>query len=301
MKTLLQIIDDFRYAADDRGTPPLWSDALLTRYANEAQVEAARRARLIEDRSSSICEIALASGTDVYDIDQRVIRLKRIKLASQAQRLPKIDERDLERARPDWESYAASTPEVWLPWGSRQVRIHPAPSAADTAALWIVREPLLRMRLAEPGLAVTSVTRTGDVARVTLTTAPTVPIVVGDTVTMAGAAQGDYNGAQLVTAVISSTVFEFAVANTPVTPATGTITASIDAVDSELAPRHADHLYHWMMYRALLERDKEEKYDSDGAKRHLDEFEAEFGKRSSAIDETWIARHHEVDDLEGIY
>ena len=73
------------------------------------------------------------------------------------------------------------------------------------------------------------------------------------------------------------------------------------AVDAEIASRYAVKLVHWIGYRALANRDKEEKYDPEGAKRHLGEFEDEFGKRSSAIDETWIARHHEVDDLEGIY
>jgi hypothetical protein len=301
MKTLQQIIDDFRIEADDTATPPLWSDATLAKYANEAQVEASRRARLIEDRTSEVCSIAVTSNTAVYAVDRRIILMRRLKLASQTERLPKADDRDVETAFPDWQTWSPSTPQTWIPYGSFQVALIPAPEFNDTIGLWVVREPLLRMRLPQTGLAVTGITRSGTTATVVLGTAPTHPIAVGDTVTISGAGQAEYNGAQVVTAVLSTTSFQFTVIVAAVTPATGTILAAISAVDSELAPRHADKLYHWMIFRALSQRDREEKYDAAGAQRALDEFEAEFGKRSSAIDETWIARRHGVDEYDGTF
>lgn len=71
--------------------------------------------------------------------------------------------------------------------------------------------------------AVTSVTRTGSVATVT-TTAPH-EYQTGQTVRIAGAAQTDYNGAFTITVTGAST-FTYTVPGTPVTPATGTITAA---------------------------------------------------------------------------
>ena len=299
MTTLQQIIDDFRERNDDLGTPPLWSDAVLQSYANEAQVEACRRARLIEDReTASVCEIAVSTGTSVYAVDKRVIRLRRLKLASQANRLQKMDERVLDRMLPSWESLEAAPPEGWIPWGSWQVKLVPAPDASDTARLWVVREPLLRMRLAQAAKAVSTLTSSSGTA--TATIAADTTLVTGDTVTVAGANEAGYNGDRVIT-VVDSTHFTFPVSGSPTSPATGTMTYAVKAVDAEIAPRYAEKLVHWMLWRALSIRDKEEKYDAEGAKRHLDEFESEFGKRSSAIDETWIARHHEVDDLDGTY
>lgn len=299
MTTLQQIFDDFRERADDTGTPPLWTNAVLARYANEAQLEAARRARLIEDReTAAVCEIAVTSGTSVYDVDDRIIRLRRAKLASQDWRLQKMDVRVLDRMLPSWESLEAAPPEGWIPWGSGQVKLVPPPNANDTLALWVVREPLLRMRLAQSALPVTSITSSGNLAIATIPADTT--LVTGDTVTIAGVVEVGYNGDRVIT-LVDSTHFTFPVAGPLTSPVTGTITYAVKAVDAEIAPRYADKLVHWMLWRALSNRDKEEKYDAEGAKRHLDEFEAEFGKRSSAIDETWIARHHEVDDLDGTF
>jgi hypothetical protein len=68
----------------------------------------------------------------------------------------------------------------------------------------------------------TSITRTGSTATVTLP-AP-VNWQSGSTVTIAGAAQAEYNGSVLIT-VTDATHFTYAVTGTPTTPATGTITA----------------------------------------------------------------------------
>lgn len=71
--------------------------------------------------------------------------------------------------------------------------------------------------------AVTSITRSGTTATVTTSAATNIPN--GSTVTMAGASQSDYNGDKVVT-VTGPTTFTFTVANSPATPATGTITAT---------------------------------------------------------------------------
>lgn len=72
-------------------------------------------------------------------------------------------------------------------------------------------------------LTVSSITRSGTVATTTTSTAH--GLIVGQSVVVSGATQTDYNGTFLVTAINSSTVFTYTVANSPTTPATGTITA----------------------------------------------------------------------------
>jgi hypothetical protein len=71
-------------------------------------------------------------------------------------------------------------------------------------------------------VSVSSITQTGNVA--TVTTATAHGLLTGDRATIAGAAQTDYNVSATV-AVTSATGFTYTVANNPVSPATGTITA----------------------------------------------------------------------------
>lgn len=68
---------------------------------------------------------------------------------------------------------------------------------------------------------VTSISRVGATA--TVVTAAAHGLSTGDSATIAGAAQTDYNIDAVVT-VIDTTTFTYAVANSPTTPATGTIT-----------------------------------------------------------------------------
>jgi len=72
--------------------------------------------------------------------------------------------------------------------------------------------------------AVTSITRSGTTA--TVTTTDTHNMGIGQSTTIAGAAESDYNGTFVVTSVPSSTTFTYEVSGSPSTPATGTITST---------------------------------------------------------------------------
>jgi len=71
--------------------------------------------------------------------------------------------------------------------------------------------------------SVTSITRSGGTATVTM--GANHGYETGQSVTIAGAAQAAYNGVQTIT-VTGPTTFTYAVAGSPATPATGTITAA---------------------------------------------------------------------------
>jgi uncharacterized phage protein gp47/JayE len=74
-------------------------------------------------------------------------------------------------------------------------------------------------------VSITSLTRSGTT--VTATTTSDHEFASNQSVTVAGAVETDYNGAQAVT-VTAADVFTYEIATTPSTPATGTITASAD-------------------------------------------------------------------------
>jgi len=73
--------------------------------------------------------------------------------------------------------------------------------------------------------AITSIIRSGNVATVTLTASA--DFQSGQTVTITGANESDYNVTDAPILVESTTVFHYIVANTPTTPATGTIISTV--------------------------------------------------------------------------
>lgn len=92
-------------------------------------------------------------------------------------------------------------------YGDRELHIVPGTSTAAPSTL-----------------SVTSITRSGST--VTITTSTDHGYIVDDFVTIAGANETDYNGAQRIYSVPSSTTFTFITTATPTTPATGTITCT---------------------------------------------------------------------------
>src|SRR5262245_719792 len=151
--TLGELIALYRQQADDQTSHPLWRDDELLRWANDAEVEACRRARLIVDSRSvtqgtgtattdGICRITLGSGVEFYDLDPRIIYLRRVKLASRTIPLESFDYRDLDCTSPGWESHTGNVTGYVRGLDSGKFRPYKIPNGTDTVNLLVVREPL---------------------------------------------------------------------------------------------------------------------------------------------------------------
>ncbi|MEO6437276.1 MAG: hypothetical protein ABIP55_16155, partial [Tepidisphaeraceae bacterium] len=86
-----------------------------------------------------------------------------------------------------------------------------------------------------PPLGITSITRSGTTATVTLSSAPTPPLTSGQSVTIAGSQYTEYNGTFNITPT-STTTFTYTVTLSPPTPATGAYTATVPSVQKPVAP-----------------------------------------------------------------
>lgn len=76
--TLEELIAQHRVDSDDVGTPPLSSDANITAWLNEAEQEAAIRARLLHDVSTpAVCIINVTAGVSVYPLHAAVLDITR--------------------------------------------------------------------------------------------------------------------------------------------------------------------------------------------------------------------------------
>lgn len=210
-----------RRRLDDLQAPYLWSDEDLTEFANDAEREACRRSRLISDSTTAeIVSISLTAGASTYDLDQRILFIKRVKVSGISTPLRRASFKDLDRGIPGWEDETGD-PQAYVPdMDEDKLRVYPIPTAAATATLTVIRLPLDDM--------------------------------VNDS-------------------------------DTP-----------------EIKPRYHDSLIYWMEYRAYSKHDAETQ-DRKKAETALEMFEREFGKKSSAIDEAWIAREHGYTEDEGVY
>jgi hypothetical protein len=76
--TLEDLIAQFRVDSEDAVEPYLSSDAAATSWLNEAEQEAAIRARLIHDVTTpAVCTIAVTAGTTVYPLHTAVFEVTR--------------------------------------------------------------------------------------------------------------------------------------------------------------------------------------------------------------------------------
>jgi hypothetical protein len=217
--TLQDLITLFRNEADDATEPYLWSDDEVTEFANDAENEACRRARLIVDSGSAVTQLLVDPiQGGLVRLDPAVIFVRRAKIDG-GRPLHRMALRDMDAHNPYWQNAQPGRPLAFIPdLDTGALQLHPAPAEEGLLRLTVIRTPLVEMKGMEDS--------------------------------------------------------------------------------PEIAPRFQRSLRHWMLYRAYSKQDSQAN-DPKKAADSLALFEQEFGKKSSAIDETWIAR--EQLDHDGTY
>ncbi len=143
-------IAEYRGVTRDNSTPPLWSDAEILGYLNDALNEACERALLLEDRTTpACCAIALVAGTDTYLLHASVIKVKRVSFRGRALTESSVEAED--RRDANWEGRTGEPQRYILTDG--QLRLVPTPNASVTGqslALTVYRRELTARSLAAP-------------------------------------------------------------------------------------------------------------------------------------------------------
>lgn len=141
---LRELIDAFRDDTGDNVLPYRVSDTKAIRLANRAQVEAARRARLLVDSSDeTICRISYSAGDPIVSIDHRIISIRRATIEGSSSGLAKRVVNQMDDEWPGWySSESRSTPFIIVvDYGSGEARLYPTPKADGTLHLTVTREP----------------------------------------------------------------------------------------------------------------------------------------------------------------
>lgn len=141
--TLEQLRDLLRYRLNDEGLPQLWSDTELTAYINEAEREAALRARLLYDETSGVTEIPLVVGQGTYQLSELVIAVDYVLLASTKRRLRRTTQIELDDQEPGWRQ-RRGTPSQFFEENT-YLGLDRLPTVTDTLNLGVHRYPMEAM------------------------------------------------------------------------------------------------------------------------------------------------------------
>jgi hypothetical protein len=144
---LASLILVVRSELDDTVSPYRWSDDELMLYANIAETEAARRARLLLDSTTvALCQIALVAGIGSYALDPRIALIRRVRVVGQSRPLGRTTSRHLDATLAGWEDMTAATPGLFLTDSdSNRLRVIPPPVADGLLQLTVQRDPLAAM------------------------------------------------------------------------------------------------------------------------------------------------------------
>ena len=121
--TVDDLIVDFRDEADDSKLPYLWPDDALIRYANDAQLEAAVRARFFLD---STVTVKVKANTGIAVLPPRVIQVRGARVIGNDLRLCPTYRRDMD-CWPGWEDEHGDACRFIRDYTAGRLRLHPIP------------------------------------------------------------------------------------------------------------------------------------------------------------------------------
>jgi len=143
------LIRRFRELSQDEVEPYLWEDCFVLNMLNEAEREAADRAKLLYDDSLAVA-VDVKAGTARYAIDPHVIDIERAALTAEGDRRPPLNLKLFDRMELDWRTPPRSRHEAGLPWGrpfglvydgKQEVEIVPWPRRNGRLLLGVHRLP----------------------------------------------------------------------------------------------------------------------------------------------------------------
>lgn len=140
---LSDLIEEARERVRDLAVPYYCSDTRFTRFVNEAQREACRRARLLVDSTSSaLCVIDMAANNSIYPLDRRILFVRRATIDGQSRPLVRLHVRDLDPRGSEWQSETGDVDGWVVGMDTGMLRLYRTPTANGTIRLTVQRLPL---------------------------------------------------------------------------------------------------------------------------------------------------------------
>ncbi len=144
--TLGDLIGAFRDEAGDKvNNPYFWPTKQLTKWANEGETEACRRAQLLIDSTSPSCSVPVVAGTPVVGLDPVVLCVMRARMDANPLPMAFQTLRDMDACALGWESVTGKPVVCVTDYQSGAIRLYPSPSEDGTLLLTISRLPSYQM------------------------------------------------------------------------------------------------------------------------------------------------------------
>ena len=140
-----ELIAQFRREIKDAAKPYLIDDDSALVFLNQAQSEAARRARLLVDSTTDgVAKLSITAGEPRVDLPPEVVSIRRMRLASSGRPLAKRCVRDMDEQYPGWETTPwRSVPMIAVVnYETTALALFPPPVSDDTLLCTVTREPL---------------------------------------------------------------------------------------------------------------------------------------------------------------
>jgi len=140
---LQELIAAYRDESDDNEVPPLCTDERLTRFANEGQVEACRRALVLTDSTSALCTISYAADDATITLDPRILEVRSASIGNEEVRLRTVEQ--VSCSWPNWRTDTLRNVPSFLVRGldSGKLHLYPRPAASGAIQLAVFRLPLM--------------------------------------------------------------------------------------------------------------------------------------------------------------
>lgn len=148
---LVTLINQFRRDIDDVAEPRLWSDEVITSFANDAQDMFCRRTNGISDSSSLACEIDVELGEPFADLHPSIMKIRRAMRKSDSRPVAVVNVEDLDSLHFRLDQRFGPVCTMVLGMDENKVRWGHFPQLADTVMLTVFRRPLHQLRMPVDG------------------------------------------------------------------------------------------------------------------------------------------------------
>jgi hypothetical protein len=145
--TLAEIEAEYRRVSQDVRPPYKLDQAAVYRLANEAEQEACRRSKLLIDSTTvDVTQIDVSAGDWLFDLDPRIIWVRRAKLANWPYPLIRRNLKWFDEHIVNWENLPAGRPLYFFTdYETGKLAVYPKSLLATTAHITVARMPLADM------------------------------------------------------------------------------------------------------------------------------------------------------------
>lgn len=142
---LVELIEAYRDESQDAAEPYFCDDGRLIRFANEGQVEAARRAFLLADSTSDMCSVSYAANDAAVTLDPRILGVREASINGDRLSLKTAEE--MACTWPNWRDDTLRGQPTRLIRGldTGKLHLYPRPAASGVIQLSVYRLPLTKM------------------------------------------------------------------------------------------------------------------------------------------------------------